>query len=152
MKSILNAKRVIIFGGIIVGIIIISIIILSIFHETSESGTCIPTSPGSLFYLENEDVNQSHVVKVIIATSNNQTLAEELYVMKPAASVYSQFRSTIKPEETFFVTFIVDDSITSHAIIVSTTTCCTSFTINSSHRVFSSQDILCRDVPCYYKS
>lgn len=144
----MNVKRAI-TGAAIIGGVVIALIALSLFHDQSGSGNCIPSTPHPLFYLENSDADTSHVVRAIIATPENRTLATETYVMKPAGSVGSQFRATTKVQETFFVTFIVDNSSFSQGTVGSTPSCSDTFFIDPDLGVlFTSRETLCRDMPC----
>jgi hypothetical protein len=111
MESIMDAKRAVTIGGIIVGVLAISITVLPFFFGPSGSENCLPPLPDSLFHLENHETNNSHIVRVIIASRDNQTLAEESFVILPMATVHSQFQSTTKTQETFFITFLIDEKI-----------------------------------------
>jgi len=144
----MDAKRAVTIAGIIVGVLAISITALPFFFGSPGSENCLPPVPGSLFYLENHDTNNSHIVRVIIESPDNQTLAEESFVLMPMVTVHSQFQSTTKIQETFLITILVDGKNSSHETIISTTTCSTSFIIDPIQGCLSPPDIACRDFPC----
>lgn len=148
----MDAKGAATIGGIIVGVVAITITALPFFFGQQGSENCSPPLPGSLFHLENHDINNTHIVRVIIASHDNQILTEESFVIMPLATVHSQFQSTMKPQESFLITIRIDGKNTSHETIVSTPACSTSFIIDPTRDGLPPPDIACRDAPCKKKT
>jgi hypothetical protein len=139
--------------GLIIGsIVIISIIILIHFSGTATLYCSYPEDPQ--FYLYNNDMNSSHVVKISVYNASHQIETEGSFELPGGdQSATGGIRTTIHPlahgEMNYSVTFIVDGNTSSHfEKIAGSANCSEAFYLDSKRGVIRPYDIACPDRPC----
>lgn len=104
-------RKIVVISGLVLTIMVI--IILFFYGITYDSSDSCSPPPAPVFRLINKDIHQSHSVSVIIKNTSNSTVASESYHLAPYEDIRSVLIISDNAESRYYLSFIVDDSISS---------------------------------------